>query len=109
MNTDSLYLVVQVSAGSTEEAWTIARTTIERKLVACAQIFPIRSCYEWEGTVVEDNEQLVLMKTHSRAYPALEACIKEIHSYDVPEILALPVAAGEDSYLQWVDDTVVTP
>ncbi len=105
MPAETPYLVVLVAAGSGEEARTITRVVVERKLAACAQILPIQSVYEWEGAVVEDDEILVLLKTHADAYSALHQCIVEHHSYDVPEILALPVQTGHDPYLQWVRET----
>jgi len=102
------HLVVMISAANDQEAWNIAKTTIERNLAACAQIFPIRSCYTWQGSVVEDSEHLVLLKTRQEVYEHLEACIRDIHSYDVPEIIALPVSTGFTSYLNWIDETVLS-
>lgn len=106
MSAEPKYIIVQVSAGSSDEAWAVARTVVERKLVACAQVFPIRSCYEWQGNIEVDDEHLILMKTRHDAYTALEACIREVHSYDVPEIMAIPVVAGSHDYQQWIDDVV---
>ncbi len=109
MSTETPYIIVQVSAGSQEEATTIASAAVERQLAACAQCFPIRSIYTWEGKVEVDDEHLLLLKTRRDAYSALEACIKEHHSYDVPEIMAVPVVAGIDSYLAWIDEVVPVP
>lgn len=106
MNSETPYIVVQVSAESSEQAQSIAHRAVEQKLAACAQIFPIRSCYEWEGAIAEDDEYLILLKTHRDVYQQLEACIGEVHSYDVPEIMALPVVAGSESYLKWIDEVV---
>jgi periplasmic divalent cation tolerance protein len=100
------YMVVLVATGSIEEARAIARASVERKLAACAQVLPIHSIYEWEGAVQEDSEQLLLLKTHRDAYPALAACVLEIHSYDVPEMIVLPVVAGHEPYLQWLTGVV---
>jgi periplasmic divalent cation tolerance protein len=99
-------IFVQVTAADTREAWTIARAVVERKLAACAQVFPIRSCYEWEGQIEESEEVMIFIKTRRDRYEALEACIKELHSYDVPEILALPILAGSHPYLHWIDEVV---
>lgn len=104
----SPHLVVLVSTATEQEAWTIAKASIERKLAACAQIFPIRSCYEWNGAVAEDSENLLLLKTHQAVYAQLQVCISELHSYEVPEIIALPITTGSDAYLKWVDETVVS-
>jgi periplasmic divalent cation tolerance protein len=106
MDSTASYLMVLVAAGSPEEARTIARATVERKLAACAQIFPIQSVYEWNGNIEEDSEHLVLLKTERAAYDDLEACVRAHHSYDVPEIIALPVVAGHTPYLQWLTDIV---
>lgn len=99
-------LLVQVSAGSEEQATMLARAAVERALVACAQILPIRSCYRWEGKIVEEHEWLILMKTTESAYDRLEQVIKELHSYEIPEILALPIARGLPAYLEWVNQVV---
>ncbi|NJP07677.1 MAG: divalent-cation tolerance protein CutA [Chloroflexaceae bacterium] len=99
-------MVVLVPTGSDTEASTLARALVERRLVACAQIMPIRSCYCWHDQVVEETEYLLLLKTRRDRYAELEACVTSLHSYDVPEIIALPVMAGLASYLNWIDETV---
>lgn len=99
-------IIVFVSAPTDQEASNIARTVIERKLAACAHIFPIRACYEWEGALVEDAEHLILFKTRQDAYAALEQCIAEMHSDDIPEIIAVPVSGGLPAYLHWLGTTV---
>jgi periplasmic divalent cation tolerance protein len=109
MNGPLPYLFVQVTARDADEAWTIARTIVERKLAAAAQVFPIRSCYWWQGELTEDNEYLIFMKTRAEAYEALEACVRELHSYQVPAIFALPIVAGSESYLHWIDAVVQGP
>jgi periplasmic divalent cation tolerance protein len=103
---ESSAVVVLVAAGSQQEARTIARVAVERKLAACAQILPIQSVYEWEGKIEEDAEYLVLLKTQRAAYQELEACVNEQHSYEVPEILALPIAAGLEAYMTWMAGVV---
>ncbi len=100
------YIVVLVSAGSEDEARAIARGAVEAKLAACAQLFPIQSFYLWEGAVVEDNEYLVLLKSRQDVFADLETYVKGAHSYDVPEIIALPVVDGSADYLQWLADSV---
>lgn len=109
MNPDLPQIVVQVTAGSPAEAWTIARTVVARKLAACAQIFPIRSCYEWQGKIEESDEVMLFIKTRQDRYAELEACIKDLHSYDVPEILVLPIVTGSQPYLAWIDAIVGQP
>lgn len=106
MYAESPYIIVQVSAGNRDEAATIARKVVEHKLVACAQILPIHSFYEWKGAIQSEDEYLIVMKTRRDVYSDLEACILEVHSYDVPEIMALPVVAGLEAYVQWIDSVV---
>jgi periplasmic divalent cation tolerance protein len=100
------YLLVQVSVGSEMQAWTIARAVVERSLAAAAQVLPMRSCYNWKGRLTESNEYLVLIKSGAAAYDAIEACVKELHSYEVPAIVALPIIAGSAPYLRWIDECV---
>lgn len=106
MTTPAPALVVLVATGSQDEARTIARAAVERHLAGCAQLMPIESVYMWEGAVQQDAEYLVLLKTREPAYPALEQAIRELHSYDVPEILALPVVGGLPAYLSWLAGVV---
>lgn len=103
--TETPYLVVLITTGSVDEARALARLAVEQKLAACVQFFPMQSVYEWEGVVDEDPEYLVFFKTHRDVYARLEAAIVAQHSYDVPEIIALPIAAGLPAYLQWVGVT----
>jgi periplasmic divalent cation tolerance protein len=100
-------LVVLTTVGSAEEAARIARGLVERRLAACVNVLPrIRSIFRWEGAVQEEDEQLLLTKTTSERFAAVSACIRELHSYDVPEIVALPAAAVEESYAAWVRASV---
>ena len=104
MDKPTPYIVVQVSTDSSEAARTLARTIVERKLAASAQIFPIQSVYTWKGQIAETDEYAVLMKSRHDLYPALAACIRELHTYEVPEILVLPMVDGWPDYLAWIDD-----
>ena len=95
--------VVMVTVGNGEEALTIARTLVEEKMVACANIVPhIRSIYRWRGEVCDEDEQLLIMKTRSELFPALQDRIRKLHSYEVPEIISVPIADGLPDYLNWV-------
>jgi periplasmic divalent cation tolerance protein len=95
--------VVMVTVGSGEEALTIARTLVEEKLVACVNIVPcIRSIYRWKGEVCDEEEQLLIMKTRSDLFTGLQNRIRELHSYEVPEIISFPIAEGLPDYLNWV-------
>jgi periplasmic divalent cation tolerance protein len=83
---------------------------VERRLAACVNVLPeIRSIYRWRGEVQVDGEVLMVIKTTRDAYAALESWLLEHHPYDVPELLALPAAAGSADYLEWVMSEVGAP
>jgi periplasmic divalent cation tolerance protein len=90
---------------SSEEARKIAATLVERRLAGCVQVIgPISSTYRWEGGIETAQEWLCLIKTGAEAFAELEAAIREVHSYDVPEILAVPVVGGSAAYLRWLQE-----
>ena len=100
------FVVVLVTAGDAEEAARIGRTLVEERLAACANVVgPIRSVYRWRGAVEEGVEHLLLVKARAAELPALEARVRALHSYQVPEVLALPVAAGSAAYLAWLAES----
>jgi len=98
--------IVLVTCGNLIEARRIAGKVVRKRLAACATIIlgPVQSVYRWKGKVENAREQLLLIKTVEKQLPALEAEIKRLHSYDVPEILALPVLWGSADYLKWLRD-----
>jgi periplasmic divalent cation tolerance protein len=97
------YLQVQTSAGSEQEAERIATVLVERRLAACVQtIGPIASRYRWQGELETAREWLCLAKTEASCYPELEMAIRELHSYEEPEIVATPIVAGSRGYLDWL-------
>ena len=99
--------VVLVTVPSQEEAESIASALVELKLAACVNILPIHcSVYIWEGKVNKDKEWQLIIKTKLSQFPVLEAKIRELHSYEVPEIIALPIVNGFQPYLQWMSDRV---
>jgi periplasmic divalent cation tolerance protein len=101
----SAHLVVLITTGSLEEGHSIARALVEERLAACVNILsPIQSIYRWEGKVQEDREVLLLVKTTPQMLDALSLRVKQLHSYEVPEIIALQVVAGSSDYLDWIDD-----
>ena len=101
-------LVVFVMAGKKTEAETIARTLVSEQLAACANIVgPVRSIYRWRGAVEEAREYLIMIKTRKALYSTLERRVRELHSYDVPEILALGPSTGSASYLDWILDSTI--
>jgi periplasmic divalent cation tolerance protein len=90
--------------GNRDEADRLAGVLVRERLAACVQVVgPIRSTYWWQGAVETAEEWLCLIKTADARYAALEARIKELHSYDVPEITAVPITAGAAAYLGWIE------
>ncbi|HEV3138677.1 MAG TPA: divalent-cation tolerance protein CutA [Pirellulales bacterium] len=101
--TDTIQVVTATS--SKEEAEKIARALVERRLAACVQVAgPVTSTYHWQGQIESAQEFLCIIKTRQSHYLALEDAIRELHSYEVPEILALEVSAGNRDYLNWLRD-----
>jgi periplasmic divalent cation tolerance protein len=97
-------IVVMITAGSEEEGAKIAEVLLEGRLIACANLIGgIRSLYRWEGKVCDDPEILLVCKTVRKHFAALSEKVKSVHSYDVPEIIALPVVEGYPPYLEWVE------
>lgn len=100
-------LIVFVTCGSGDEGQRIAAAVVEARLAACVNVLPgVRSCYVWEGKTTWSDEVLLVMKTTQNNYEKLQAKILELHSYDVPEIVALPIEAGFDAYLAWIAQSV---
>ncbi len=100
------YGVVLVTAGSRQEADAIAESLIQAKLAACVNLLPVFSIYTWQGTIHRDEEWQLLIKSERSRFDELEAKIREIHSYEVPEIIMLPIVAGSRPYLQWISSQV---
>ncbi len=100
------YCVILTTAGSQEEANRLADVLVSRRLAACVQIASIASTYLWKGKVNHDSEYLLLIKTAAKRYSEVEAAILENHSYEVPEIVQLPIVQGLDRYLGWVGESI---
>ena len=101
------YLQVHTTAGSEEEAERIGAALVERRLAACVQVIgPISSRYRWQGEVETAREWICVAKTEASRYPELEAAIRELHSYEEPEIVATPIVAGSAGYLDWIGDSL---
>jgi periplasmic divalent cation tolerance protein len=96
-------LLVLTNCPDETVANTIARAVIEEKLAACVNILPrVQSVYRWQGSVESASEVPLLIKTAASAYPALEQRIAELHPYELPEIIALPIVQGLPAYLNWL-------
>src|SRR5690606_6616643 len=99
-------VAVTITFGSAEEAEAIASELVGRRLAACAQVWPIRSTYRWQDKIEQTGEHRLEAKTVAAALPALEAYVRERHSYDVPEIIAVPVVHASADYGRWVRECV---
>jgi periplasmic divalent cation tolerance protein len=101
------FIVVYVTVSSADEGARIARALVEERLAACVNRLPgVRSTYRWEGKLEESGEELLLIKTKNDLFTALEQRVCELHSYAVPELIAVPIVAGSAAYLQWLDEQV---
>ena len=98
-------LVILVTTANQKEAVKIANAMVSANLAACTNIIPaIQSVYRWKGKIVKEREVLIILKSTKARYRALEKAIRGLHSYETPEIIALPVSAGLNRYLAWVTD-----
>ena len=95
--------IVYTTTPNEEEAATIARTVVDERLAACGNILPqVRSIYRWQGVIEDEPESALVFKTQAGRVPALIHRIKTLHSYDVPDIVAVPIERGHGPYLDWV-------
>ncbi len=100
------YRIVFMTAGAEDEAVRIANALVERGLAACVNIVqPVRSIYRWEGKLCDEQELLLVVKTHVAQLAPLMDCVAELHSYDVPEVLAVPIETGHRPYLKWLEES----
>ena len=96
--------ICYVNVGTREEALEIARVVVEERLAACANLIEgVSSLYWWQGKLEQAAETMIVLKTRTALLPALAARIRELHSYDCPGIVALPIAFGADDYLHWIE------
>jgi len=102
-----MYIMAYVTAADTDEARRIGKTLVEERLAACVTILgPIESVYHWEGKVQSSGEAAFFAKTTSACFDALAARIRELHSYELPCIVAVPLARGEAAFLGWIGENV---
>ena len=110
MNELDAITVVLTSVGTEQQAVEISEELIARRLATCVNIIPcLRSIYRWKGKICEDTEYLLLIKTPEKLFEEVSSAIREYHSYELPEILALPVTAAEANFHQWVLQMVEPP
>lgn len=102
--------MVFITTASEEEAAKLGRAVVEEGLAACVNIVPrIRSIFRWQGQVSEEAETLMVVKTRAGLFDALAARAKALHSYDVPEVIAVPIAQGSPAYLSWIREVTRNP
>jgi periplasmic divalent cation tolerance protein len=111
MAQETKFRVVLVTCATLEEARKIARAVVEQGLAACVNIVThaVESFYTWEGKLENGSEYLLLIKTSAAQLEALEKEIVQLHSYDTPEFIALPILGGSEEYLRWLNDSVSKP
>lgn len=102
-----MHVIVYVTTSSIEEAKDLVEAILKERLAACANVVEsVKSVYWWKGKLERDNESLIILKTQESKFDELAARVKELHSYENPEIVAVPILKGSSDYLGWIDDEV---
>ena len=100
-------IVVLVNCGNQKEAEELARSLVEKKLAACVNVLPgLVSWYWWENKLTQDQEIMLVIKSSREVFPELEKEIRRLHSYAVPEVIALPIVEGSANYLNWIEESL---
>lgn len=99
-------IVVMVTASSEDEAVAIANHLVRHHLAACVSLFPVSSIYTWQNQVHHDQEWQLMIKTQQDKFTELETKVRELHTYEVPEVIALPIETGSTPYLNWISAQV---
>ena len=103
-------IVVLSTCGSADEAERLARELVAQHAAACVNIVaPVRSIYRWKGKIEDASEWLLIVKTNRASFDRLRAALEAAHSYELPEVLALPVVAGSPNYLRWIEGELKEP
>lgn len=101
------YCLGMTTIGTAEDAARLAKELVDRRLVACANVIPgLRSFYHWQGKLCDETEWLVLLKTHVEKIDAIKQAFKELHPYEEPELVFVPIGEGSPTYLQWLDSSI---
>jgi periplasmic divalent cation tolerance protein len=101
--------IVLTTTGTREEAGKIARALVERRLAACVNVVAIESVYRWKEAVESAEEWMLVIKTTAEAFAQVQAAIQELHTYDLPECVVLPIENGSEEYLAWIGESVSEP
>lgn len=104
------YIIVYTSCASAEKAAKIAQALVTQKLAACVNIVDnISSVYQWQGEIEQSKETLLMIKTQQTLFKRVQKAIQELHEYELPEIIAVPIEAGEANYLNWIQSATDVP
>jgi len=107
MEQSPAHVVVLITASSSHEARTIGKTLVERRLAACVNIAQgVRSIFRWKGEIEDQEEALMVVKSRADLLPSIIEAVRQVHSYTVPEVIAIPILAGSTDYLAWLDESV---
>lgn len=102
-----MHIVIFVTASNKKEARRIAQELLKNRLVACANIIEgVESIFWWKGKIDRSNETLLILKSEKKMLNRIINCVKQAHSYEVPEIIALPIIGGHRAYLSWIDESL---
>jgi periplasmic divalent cation tolerance protein len=104
---DNSYSIVLTTTNNLEEATKITEVLLSSKLAACVQIHQIKSYYTWQGKINIDDEQQLIIKCKTHDFEKIQLCIQENHSYEIPEIIQIPISDGLPAYLQWIDQVTI--
>lgn len=103
------FAVILITTSQDEESQLIARALLEQKIAACINIIPqISSLFWWKRKIEQERESMLVVKTRIKLIDEVVRLVKEVHSYEVPEIIALPVVGGNHDYLEWIDHEVIS-
>lgn len=103
---NSEYSITITTFADKESAKKTAKLLVEQQLAACVQIFPIESVYHWKGEICDENEVMLFIKSKTVLFDKIKDAIREIHPYEVPEIVQIPIADGLPEYLRWMDESI---
>lgn len=101
---DHQHILITTTTESRDHARLMARTLIDEKLAACVEIQTVDSLYRWKGAVCDTVEYVLMIKTRADLYAEIENRIRALHTYELPQIMAVPIVAGLSAYLKWIDD-----
>ena len=101
------YCIINTTTDSKENADAITQLLLEKKLIACVQSTTIQSAYRWQGKIIKSEEILLQMKTKKSLFEKIQTEIEQVHTYDVPEIIMVPLAGANVPYLQWIEEETI--